>query len=127
MKLCSFGHWLENEIERVGTNWSGLAQLLGVHHASVNHWKTGQTQPSAKNITKLAQVLRVPVEEIYEALGRIAPSREWSPRIRRIARMLEALPNEDLSFAEELVSRLEERAARRVLQADNLVGDAKSD
>ncbi len=51
-----------------GLNQTELAKLVGVSNRVISHYETGRARPSLDVIIKLAKVLGVSVEEIYEAL-----------------------------------------------------------
>jgi transcriptional regulator with XRE-family HTH domain len=117
MKLAPFGQWLQSQIANIDTNWAGLAQLLGVHHTTINHWKTGVAEPSTDNIAKLASVLGVPVELVYEELGRIAAERDLPEDVRRIMAIAATLSPEDRATLEAVARTLLERQPGRARRA----------
>ncbi|EKF49503.1 XRE family transcriptional regulator [Thermosipho africanus H17ap60334] len=51
-----------------GLNQTELAKLVGVAQRTISAYEIGQARPSLDVIIKLAKVLGVSVEEIYEAL-----------------------------------------------------------
>ena len=92
--LKSFGRWLQRKIEQAKTNQSGLAAYLGVSPSAVSDWIKGNREPNEENIRAMSRVLRVPVEDIYAALGRIPPSEEEGLTAggRRLLALLRELP-----------------------------------
>lgn len=94
--LKSFGRWLQRKIEQVQTNQSGLAAYWGVSPSAVSDWIKGNREPNEENIRAMSRVLRVPIEDIYAALGRIPPSEEEGLTAggRRLLALLRELPPE---------------------------------
>lgn len=43
-----------------------LAEWSGLHVNTIGHWGRGETTPKAKNIAKIAKVLRRDAKEFYE-------------------------------------------------------------
>ena len=93
-EICPFGLWLQKQIAAADTNPSGLAAKLGVTHVAVHGWIYGVNAPSPENIRGLARTFRVPVEDVYAALGRIPPSEEdgLTAGGRRLLAILRELP-----------------------------------
>jgi transcriptional regulator with XRE-family HTH domain len=54
--------------ERKNLSQIDLARLIGVSQQVISHYETGRARPSLDVIVKLAKVLGVSIEEIYEAL-----------------------------------------------------------
>jgi len=114
----AFGRWLERQMRIKDMNITGLAQLMGVSHASVSDWIRGVTGPRTSNIRKLANVLNVSVEDIYRALGRIPPETDLDPKIAETWSLLRDLDEEGLRWIRAIVrARLaEQRAEERATE-----------
>ena len=123
MSVSSFGRWLEVQIERRDLNWSGLAALLRVNHASVFAWKTGKTEPSRNNIRRLATTLHVPIEQVYAALGRIPSDQDMPEDIQQIAEILREITVADREIVANLVRPLVGRGRR----AESRAGDIEAE
>ena len=102
-----FGRWLLRQMDREGYNRTGLAAKLSIDHSAVSQWISGKTEPSDANIKRLARVLRVPVGEVYTALGRVPPSPEEQPEdINRMAGKLGLLSEQRRRMVERLTDDL---------------------
>jgi len=91
---------------------SQLASDLGVSHATVSRWLSGQDIASTKSCRKLAEYSGVPLEKILSIAGHLpgvsekAPP-EW-PEFREYARRM--YPNE---LDEDLITMIEDLIERR--------------
>ena len=91
---------------------SQLASDLGVSHATVSRWLSGQDVPSTKSCRKLAEYSGVPLEKVLAIVGhlpRVAETvpPEW-PEFREYAR--QKYPNE---LDEDLITMIEDLIERR--------------
>jgi len=91
---------------------SQLAADLGISHATVSRWLSGQDIPNTRSCRRLADYSGVPVEKILSVVGhlpRIAekPSADW-PEFREYAR--HKYPNE---LDEDLITMIEDLIERR--------------
>ncbi len=41
-----------------------LAELIGVHEITVRRWELGERTPNIKDLQKISEVLRIPMEEL---------------------------------------------------------------
>ena len=94
---------------------SQLAADLGVSHATVSRWLSGDDVPNTKSCRRLAEYSGVPLEKVLSIVGhlpRIAEKgpTEW-PEFREYARQkYPAELDEDLiSMIEDLIERRRER------------------
>ena len=55
--------WFRKEL---GYSQEFLAELCGVDASCVSRWETGKWSPSAANSLRLAQALKVSVEDLYD-------------------------------------------------------------
>jgi transcriptional regulator with XRE-family HTH domain len=91
---------------------SQLANDLGVSHATVSRWLSGDDVPSTKSCQRLAEYSGIPVEKILAIVGHITrvaekKSVEW-PEFREYAR--EKYPDE---LDEDLITMIEDLIERR--------------
>jgi transcriptional regulator with XRE-family HTH domain len=91
---------------------SQLASDLGVSHATVSRWLSGQDVPNIHSCQKLAEYSGVPVEKIMSIVGHLpriaeAGATEW-PEFREYAR--QKYPNE---LDEDLITMIEDLIERR--------------
>lgn len=98
---------------------SQLAADLGISHATVSRWLSGEDVPSTRSCRKLAEYSGVPLEKILSIVGhmpRIAEAErpEW-PEFREYARQkYPAELDEDLiTMIEDLIERRRERRYSR--------------
>jgi transcriptional regulator with XRE-family HTH domain len=49
-----------------------IAQSLGSSEATISRWINGHSQPAARNLRRLAVVLKVPHERVFVAAGAVA-------------------------------------------------------
>ena len=91
---------------------SQLAADLGISHATVSRWLSGDDVPSTRSCRRLAEYSGVPVEKVFSVVGhmpRVAEkeSAEW-PEFREYAR--EKYPHE---LDEDLITMIEDLIERR--------------
>ncbi|GAI18821.1 unnamed protein product, partial [marine sediment metagenome] len=91
---------------------SQLAAELGVSHATVSRWLSGQDVPNTRSCRKLAEYSGVPLEKILSIVGhlpRVAETGyvEW-PEFRQYAR--QKYPDE---LDEDLITMIEDLIERR--------------
>ena len=91
---------------------SQLAEDLGVSHATVSRWLSGDDIPNTSSCRKLAEYSGVPLEKILAVVGHIPMvaekiSAEW-PEFREYARL--KYPNE---LDEDLITMIEDLIERR--------------
>ena len=90
---------------------SQLAADLGISHATVNRWLSGQDIPSIKSCRKLAEYSGVTLEKILSIVGHLpkvaetAPP-EW-PEFREYARQMypDELDEDMVTMIEDLIER----------------------
>jgi transcriptional regulator with XRE-family HTH domain len=95
---------------------SQLAADLGISHATVSRWLSGQDVPNTKSCHRLAEYSGVPLEKILSIVGHLprvaetAPS-EW-PEFREYAHQKypDELDEDLITMIEDLIER---RRARR--------------
>ena len=108
--LSPFGRWLRRQLARSDLNQTGLGHRLGITQSAISLWVHGKTQPDDDNIRRLAQVLSIPPEDVYAALGRIPPQDEeedeWMREIR--ARLDAATPEQRARVAAVVRAMLEQ-------------------
>ena len=76
--LSLFGKWLSDQMTREELNIVGLAELVGVSHATVYKWMRGIATPRDSNVKRLAHALRVDPVDVYRAItGTMQNSRQW--------------------------------------------------
>lgn len=76
--LSLFGKWLSDQMTREELNIVGLAELVGVSHATVYKWMRGIATPRDSNVKRLAHALRVDPVDVYRAVtGTMQNSRRW--------------------------------------------------
>jgi transcriptional regulator with XRE-family HTH domain len=108
-RLSDFGRWLQRHLDRVDMNASGLAARMGIKHPSVLAWMYGDSQPTDENRRKLAAVLGVPIDEVYQALGMFpAPEsvEELPPELRRLIHNYQQLTPERQRMIEAALDSL---------------------
>jgi len=94
---------------------SQLAANLGVSHATVSRWLSGEDVPSIRSCQRLAEYSGVPVEKILSIVGHLprvaeAGSTEW-PEFREYARQKypTELDEDLITMIEDLIERRRER------------------
>jgi len=91
---------------------SQLASDLGISHATVSRWLSGQDVPNTRSCYRLAEYSGVPLEKILSIVGHLprvaeAGAQEW-PEFREYAR--QKYPNE---LDEDLITMIEDLIERR--------------
>ncbi len=91
---------------------SQLAADLGVSHATVHRWLTGQDTPSFRSCRRLAEYSGVPLEKVLSVAGHLpavaeAEPSQW-PEFREYA--LQKYPSE---LDEDLITMIEDLIERR--------------
>ena len=91
---------------------SQLASDLGISHATVSRWLSGQDVPSTKSCRKLAEYSGVPLEKVLSIVGHLPRVSETGPpdwpEFRDYARRM--YPNE---LDEDLITMIEDLIERR--------------
>lgn len=94
---------------------SQLAADLGVSHATVSRWLSGQDIPSTKSCRKLAEYSSVPLEKVLSLAGhlpRVAETGppEW-PEFREYARQKypDELDDDLIAMIEDLIERRKQK------------------
>jgi transcriptional regulator with XRE-family HTH domain len=64
-----FSQWLAERTRLSGLSQRELTDGLGVNRSVVSRWFRGEARPGTENITRLAQVLDAPLQEILDAAG----------------------------------------------------------
>jgi transcriptional regulator with XRE-family HTH domain len=90
---------------------SQLAADLGVSHATMSRWLSGQDIPNTRSCHRLAEYSGVPVEKILSIVGHLArisekPPLEW-PEFREYARYKypDELDDDLITMIEDLIDR----------------------
>lgn len=91
---------------------SQLAAYLGVNHATVGRWLSGEDVPNIRSCQKLSEYSGVPVQKILAIVGHLpivaeTPAPDW-PEFREYARR--KYPNE---LDEDLIAMIEDLIERR--------------
>jgi len=124
----SFGLWLDNQIQKLGTNKTGLAHMLGLTQSCVSQWVSGATRPSDRNCRKLARVLHVSLGDIHHALGRLPHDEsEWPEPIREIANLLRDVSDDSVEVVRAVARVIAEREAAYRTGANSEAGGDESD
>lgn len=63
-----FGRWLESEFIRRGMDRAEFTSLVKVAHPTVGRWLDGSDAPSSPNIAKIARILMVDPDDIYQRI-----------------------------------------------------------
>ncbi len=111
LKNTSFSIFLKEVMRRRKRKPSQLAADLGISHATVSRWLSGDDIPNTSSCQKLADYSGVPVENILSIVGHIsrvseAKSTEW-PEFREYARKMypEELDEDLITMIEDLIER----------------------
>ena len=56
----------------LGLRSADVARLIGTTEATVSRWVHGRSRPALRNLRRLAEVLKVPYDNIIEAAGVVA-------------------------------------------------------
>jgi len=104
--------FLEEVMRRRKRLPSQLAADLGVSHATVSRWLSGEDVPNTRSCRRLAEYSGVPIEKILSITGHLprvaeAESTEW-PEFRDYAR--QKYPKE---LDEDLITMIEDLIERR--------------
>lgn len=99
----TFGEWLEVTLKKKKMKQSELAEKIGVKPPQVSRLISGDREPTAKILIKIATALRLPGDMVFGAAGLMPPNieDEWD---RRIKHLLKLFPKEE---KEKIVQRLE--------------------
>ena len=109
-----FAQWLRGHLRSQGWMVSDFAERVGVRPSAVYRWTAGQRTPTDVQVDKIADVLQIPSEEIWQALARagvrpISPSKAAAPRVARPASSAPAAPPAERPFAQWLRGQLADR------------------
>lgn len=112
--LSLFGKWLSDQMVREELNIVGLAELVGVSHATVYKWMRGIATPRDSNVQRLARSLRVDPVDVYRAItGTMQNSRQWPEDVHALVEDYLALsPRKRRAFRNMV------REARELVEGD---------
>lgn len=123
-KRGGFGQWLDLTLKEKGISGRELAAELGVHEGKISKWRVGTREPNPREVSKLAQVLKVDPFRLIVTAGLLEPTQgveplpfpEEDPRRKAIRERLA-----DVLSAEELQAQLDayDRSQRRVHKRTN--------
>jgi transcriptional regulator with XRE-family HTH domain len=110
-KDTSFSTFLKEVMRRRKRKPSQLAADLGISHATVSRWLSGDDIPNTSSCRKIADYSGVPVENILSVVGHITrvsetKATEW-PEFREYARKMypEELDEDLITMIEDLIER----------------------
>jgi transcriptional regulator with XRE-family HTH domain len=111
-RVIPLAAFLKEVMRRRQRKPSQLAADLGISHATVSRWLSGDDIPSTQSCQRLAEYCGVPVEKVLAVVGhlpRVAerPPAEW-PEFREYARS--KYPTE---LDEDLITMIEDLIERR--------------
>ncbi|VBB09741.1 Hypothetical protein LUCI_5039 [Lucifera butyrica] len=72
----SFGTYLHNKLERIGMSIRKLAHECQYDPATISRLANGKQKPRPEHLVKIAQVLQIPVIELWQAAGYIKEEEE---------------------------------------------------
>lgn len=104
--MRSFREWLREEMKVQGFSQARLAQLAGLSPTTVCNALNGKRELGKLSLIKVAQVLQLPVEFVFEKAGVFHPTPELSTVKRKLAHVAKELPDSDVSIA---LTMLEQR------------------
>lgn len=104
-----FTEWLLSEMEKREWSQSYLADRLGLTRAAISNIVNNVNMPSNDTCEKLAQVLRLPVEEVYRRAGLLPPKSPHEEQIERIYYKLSTLEDDDRKQVEEYIEFMLQR------------------
>lgn len=110
IKSTSFSVFLKEVMRRRKRKPSQLAADLGISHATVSRWLSGDDVPNTSSCQRLADYSGVPVENILSIVGHISrvseKKAEW-PEFREYARKMypEELDEDLITMIEDLIER----------------------
>ena len=65
------GEKLREVIDQSGYKPYVVSEKLGHNKSTIYHWLHGKNEPCAKDMIKLAEILKVPVEQIVRIFGEV--------------------------------------------------------
>jgi transcriptional regulator with XRE-family HTH domain len=68
----TLGELIQSRQRELGLQSTDLARLTGTTEATISRWVHGRSRPVQKNLERLADVLRLPLNDVIEAAGRAA-------------------------------------------------------
>jgi len=112
---ASLGSFLKELMRRRRLLPSQLASELGISHATVSRWLSGQDLPSVRSCQKLAKYSGVPLTKVLAAAGYLpmvaeTKAAEW-PEFRDYAQQKypDALDEDLITMIEDLIERRRSR------------------
>ena len=110
-------HFLKEVMRRRQRKPSNMAADLGISHATVSRWLSGQDIPNTQSCRRLAEYSGVPIEQILSIVGHlprvaVKQSAEW-PEFREYAQ--HKYPTE---LDEDLIVMIEDIIERRRTKKD---------
>ncbi|MDL1909737.1 helix-turn-helix transcriptional regulator [Chloroflexi bacterium CFX6] len=95
MKVIDFPSWLTAQI--ISRNWkpTDLAKYSHLSDTAVSRILRGDRNPDVDTLSKIAQALRLPPEQVYRAAGILPPVPDLNETIEQIVHEIQSLPEQD--------------------------------
>lgn len=91
-----FANWLTARMQERDWSQSDLARASGIHKQSVHYYLTKSVKPPhAHALSKIANALELPVEEVYRAAAHVPHPPELNEIIEEIVYEMEDMPKKD--------------------------------
>lgn len=84
----NFGFWLRRQIELRDMTQTEFAQRAGATTGMVSQWILGRRRPSTDSVDRIADALRIDMDEVLVALGVGSMPVDDPPHVRRIIDLL---------------------------------------
>ena len=113
--MSKFGSWLQKELAERRISQTELAHAIRVTPAQVSRIISGERSASNDTLNKIAQVLKLPPELVYQEAGHLPPKTEDEKLIEQIIALTEGLSEEskkDIYEYARMRSRIDEEKAR---------------
>lgn len=107
-----FPTWLQNQLNERGWSQSDLANRAKIHRQVVWAYLNRRKKPGTDILKKIAKALDVPVEQIYQVTGMLAPEPESDILTKTIMHLINDLDNDEKSEVIEYV-KLRRRLSRK--------------
>lgn len=99
----AFGLWLRGWLKREGWTQTRLAGESGIGLSTVNSYAMGTYLPKSEAVRRLADAMRLPVEQVMYQAGYGLDLPAGSPLRQRLRRMVELVPEEQLDYAVRVI------------------------
>lgn len=107
----NFSDWLLAQLNERNWSQSEFGRQTGLTRQAIGNYLSGRT-PDEAALRKIARALKLPIELVFEKAGLLPPKSDLSPIKRKLAHLMEDMPDSDVEIAITLLEQRQEHYKR---------------